>query len=71
VGAGAAVAAPTDGPNYPSGDHSGYRHGYGGYGYHHYYRHHYHENCNNDPESPYAMSDACPHNWDYPGNPDD
>jgi hypothetical protein len=66
IGASAASAAPTDGPNHGN---YGYGHGYGGY--HHQYHHHYHPNCNNDPESGFAQSDYCPHNWDYPGNPDD
>ena len=56
--AGAAQAQPAHwGPG------GGYGDGYGG----HHYRHHYHENCNNDPESPYAMGPDCPrsHNSDY------
>ncbi|HEY3603130.1 MAG TPA: hypothetical protein VGL04_00560 [Sporichthyaceae bacterium] len=68
VGAGAATAATAHGPG---GGHDGYGDGYGYGGYGHHYRHHYHENCNNDPESGFAQSDYCPHNWDYPGNPDD
>ena len=51
--------------------------GHDGYGGSHHYRHHYHPNCNNDPDSPYAMGPECPrsHNRDYSpygyGWPDD
>jgi hypothetical protein len=72
VGAAQAATAAASQPGHWSpggGDHDGYGDGYGGYGHH--YRHHYHPNCNNDPESGFAQSDYCPHNWDYPGNPDD
>jgi hypothetical protein len=46
----------------PPGDHDG--HG----GYRHY--HHYHPNCNNDPESGFAMSDECPPSNNDPSNYD-
>jgi hypothetical protein len=64
VGAGTASAAATAPTDWGPGDH----HGYGHDGYRHY-RHHYHPNCNNDPDSPYAMGPDCPrsHNThDYP-----
>ncbi|HZE67159.1 MAG TPA: hypothetical protein VE081_11035 [Sporichthyaceae bacterium] len=71
VGAAQAATAAVAQPGHwsPPGDDSGYGHGYGGYG--HQYRHHHHPNCNNDPDSGFAMSDACPHNWDYQDPPDD
>jgi hypothetical protein len=63
----AATAAQTQPAHwYPPGD--GYGDGYGGYGHHHY-RHHYHPNCNNDPESPYAMGPECPRSHNDPYYP--
>jgi hypothetical protein len=68
VGAGAASAATATAAqpsHWGPGDHDGYGNGHGGY---HRYRHHYHPNCNNDPESPYAMGPQCPrsHNTPHP-----
>jgi hypothetical protein len=60
----AAGAAQLQPAHWGPGD--GYGYGYGG---HHHRHHHYHPNCNNDPESPYAMGPECPrsHNSDYSG----
>jgi hypothetical protein len=60
----AATAAPTQPAHWnPPGDGHGYGYGHGGY------RHHYHPNCNNDPDSPYAMGPDCPRSHNRPPAP--